>query len=85
MIDHPLQSCVHFAHTLISFIQTYFEVIVSTTIRAVVDTFTDFAVASTAALEVSDENKIVHKLGFTWVIITNNLAENYVVDKMEFT
>ena len=84
MIDHLLQSCVHFAHTFISFSHTYLEVLVSTTTTAAVDTFTDFAVAGIAAVEVSDKNKIVRKLEFTWVIITNSLAENYVAYRLEF-
>ena len=85
MIDHLLQSCVHFAHTFISFSQTNFEVLVRTTAAAAVDTFTSFAITDTVTLEASDENKIVHKLEFTWVIITSSLAENYVIDRLEFT
>ena len=84
MIDHLLQSCVRFAHTFISFSQTYFEVLVSTTATAAVDTFTDSA-AGIAAVEVSGKNKIVRKLEFTWVIITNSLVENYVIDRLELT
>ena len=85
MIDHLLQSCVRFAHTFISFSHTYLEVLVSTTATAAVDTFTDFVAAGIAAVEVSGKNKIVRKLEFTWVIITNSLVENYVIDRLELT
>ena len=85
MIDHLLQSCVHFAHTFISFSQTYFEVLVRTTAMAAVDTFTGSAITDTVVLVASDKSKIVRKLGFTRVIITNSLAENYVVNRMEST
>ena len=85
MIDHLLQSCVHFAHTFISFSQTYFEVLARTTTTAAVDTFTGSAITDTVVLVASDKSKIVRKLGFTRVIITNSLAENYVVNKLEFT
>ena len=84
MIDHLLQSCVHYAHTFISFNQTYFEVLVSTTTVAV-DTFTDFAAVSTTTLEVFGKNKIVRKPEFAWVIIANNLVGSYVEDMLEFT
>lgn len=85
MIDYLLQSCVHFAHTFISFSQMYFEVLVRITATAAVDTFTGFAITDTVALEASDKNRIVRKLEFTKVIIANSLAENYVVNRLEFT
>ena len=85
MIDHLLQSCVHFAHTFISFSQTYFEVLVRTTAMAAVDTFTGFAITDTIVLEASDKNRIVRKLEFTRVIIANSLVENYFKDRLEFT
>ena len=85
MIDHLLQSCVHYARTFISFNQTYFEVLVRTTAMAAVDTFTGFAITDTIVLEASDKNRIVRKLEFTRVIIANSLAESYVVNRLEFT